>query len=293
MNTQELLPRFSGVRAAPGGKWSARCPAHEDATASLSIGTGDDGRTLLHCHAGCELSAILGRVGLTKRDLFSSNGDGRAPTAKREIVATYDYRDENGNLLFQVCRFDPKDFRQRRPKPDGGWDWKLGDTKRVLYRLPELLAADPAAIVYIPEGERDCDNLNKLGLIATTNAGGAQTGKGKGKWRAEYNVHFTGRRVVILPDFDKAGRAHAVQVAAALRGTAASVKVLDFPGLPEKGDVSDWLDNGHTTDELTRLAEASPEWTPPIQPIVTHADNNYPLTDTGLAERFALQHGDD
>lgn len=164
MNTQELLPRFQSVRKVAGG-WSARCPAHEDGTASLSIAIGDDGRTLLHCHAGCELNAILGKAGLTARDLFSANGNGRAPTGKCEIVATYDYRDERDGLLFQVCRFAPKDFRQRAPKPDGGWEWKLGNTRRVPYRLPELLAADPAMIVCVTEGEKDVDRLRAMGLI--------------------------------------------------------------------------------------------------------------------------------
>ena len=287
MNTQELLPRFQGVRQVTGG-FSALCPAHEDRDASLSISVGDDGRTLLHCHAGCALDEILGKVGLQKRDLFSSNGNGRVPNAKKEIVVAYDYRDESGNLLFQVCRFAPKDFRQRAPKPDGGWDWKLGSTRRVPYRLPELLAADPAAIVYIPEGEKDCDRLHVLGLIATTCPGGA------GKWRQEYNACLAGRRVVILPDADAPGRKHAEQVAASLRGVAASVKVLELPELAEKQDVSDWLDNGHSADELTELVKAAPEWTPPAtQPVVTHTAADFPLTDTGLAERFARQHGAD
>ncbi|MBU4399979.1 MAG: hypothetical protein KKE86_11670, partial [Planctomycetes bacterium] len=259
----------------------ARCPGHADDRASLSISAGDDGRTLLHCHAGCALDAILGKVGLTKRDLFSSNGDGRAPTAKRE-VAVYDYRDEQGDLLFQVVRFDPKDFRQRRPKEGGGWEWKLGDTKRVLFRLPELLAADPAATVFVVEGEKDCDRLAALGLVATTCCGGA------GKWRAEYNVHFAGRPVVVLPDADAPGRKHAQQVAAALHGTAASVKVVKLPGIADKGDVSDWLDAGRTTDELTKLVDATPEWAPTAEPVVIGAD--FPLTDTGLAERFAAKH---
>ncbi|MCG2683977.1 MAG: hypothetical protein L6306_10230 [Planctomycetales bacterium] len=256
MTTQEILPRFQGVRKTAAG-WEARCPSHEDATASLSIGTGDDGRTLLHCHGGCPLDSILAKVNLQKRDLFASpNGDGRAPTARRE-VAHYNYHDADGTLLFQVVRFDPKDFRQRRPKEGGGWEWKLGDTRRVLYRLPELLAADKATIIYIVEGEKDTGRLNALGLVATTCPGGA------GKWRrAEYNTYLRGRRVVILPDADGPGRKHAQQVATSLHGVAASVKVLELPELAEKQDVSDWLDAGHAAEELSELAAATAEWAP-------------------------------
>jgi 5S rRNA maturation endonuclease (ribonuclease M5) len=259
MTTQELLPRFSGVRAAGEGRWSARCPAHDDQRASLSISAGEGGKTLLHCHAGCPTADVLAIIGLTPRDLFAnangSNGNGHARPARRE-VAQYDYRDEQGNLLYQVVRFDPKDFRQRRPTPGGGWTWKLGDTRRVLFRLSELLAADPAATVFVVEGEKDVDRLHALGLAATCNVGGA------GKWRAEYNDCLRGRPVVILPDNDAPGRAHAAQVAAALHGVAASVKVLELPNLPDKGDVSDWIDHGGNAEELARLADAAAEWEP-------------------------------
>lgn len=279
-----LLDKLQNVRKTPSG-WSARCPAHDDTTASLSIATGDDGRTLLHCHAGCTVDAILGKVGLTARDLFSANGNGKAP--KKEIVATYDYRDETGNVVFQAVRFAPKDFRQRRPKEGGGWTWSVKDISKVPYRLPELLAVDPSKTVFIVEGEKDCDRLHKLGMVATTNVGGA------GKWRQEYNVHFAGRPVAIVPDNDAPGREHAKQVATALHGTAASVKVLELPNLPEKGDVSDWLQTGGTIQQLQELVNATPEWKPSPTPTITRDTEAFPLTDTGLAERFALQHGDD
>ena len=97
------------------------------------------------------------------------------------IVETYDYCDENGTLLFQVVRFEPKDFRQRRPDGRGGWIWNLHDARRVLYRLPELLKAVAAGeTIYIPEGEKDVDNLRALEVVATTNPGGIK------KWRDDY-----------------------------------------------------------------------------------------------------------
>jgi len=284
----QLLSKLEAVKKTPSG-WDARCPAHDDRRASLSVGIGDDGRILLHCHAGCPAEAIVNEIGLTMRDLMpSDNGN-----ARQRIVATYDYRDADGQLVFQAVRFHPKGFRQRQPDGNGGWVWNLQGVNRVPYRLPELLAADSTAPVFIPEGERDCDRLIGLGLAATCNAGGA------GKWTAAYSSHLRGRNVAILPDNDSPGRQHAQKVAQSLQGTAASVKILRLPGLPEKGDVSDWLDNGGTVDELRQLADAASEWEPAPQ-AVTAADSTeqsrvgrLPLTDIGNGERLARLRGSD
>ena len=101
-----------------------------------------------------------------------------AQSRKPRIVEAYSYNDENKLVLFQVVRLDPKDFRQRRPDGLGGWDWKLGGTRRVPYRLPELIKAVAAGqTIYIPEGEKDVESLRAIGLAATTNPGGAK------KWR--------------------------------------------------------------------------------------------------------------
>jgi putative DNA primase/helicase len=160
---------------------------------------------------------------------------------KPRIVATYDYRDEEGGLLYQVVRYEPgfdgepKTFRQRRPDGKGGWVNGLRDVRRVLYRLPELLAAPRDRLVFVVEGEKDADRLHAEGLLATTNAMGA------GKWRPEYAEALHARHVVILPDNDEPGRAHAQAVARSLADAAASLKVVELPGLPPKGDVSDWL----------------------------------------------------
>jgi hypothetical protein len=127
------------------------------------------------------------------------------------IVATYDYRDEGGTLRFQVVRLrDPKSFRQRRPDGRGGWIWNLEGVAPLLYRLPELLAADPTEWVFIVEGEKDVDTLWALGLVATTNPGGA------GKWRPEFNRWLVGRRVVLLPDNDAPGKNHMEMIATCL-----------------------------------------------------------------------------
>lgn len=253
------LPGWRPVR----GGYTTRCPAHDDDRASLSVSEGQGGRALIHCHAGCATEDVLQALGLTMADLMPPAEGSTAPriqphakgaarsAAGGRIVAEYNYQDQGRALLYQVVRFEPKAFRPRRPV-GSRWTWNLGDVRRVLYRLPELLAGAPQIVVFIVEGEKDADALTRLGLIATTNAGGA------GKWRPEYGDALAGRHVVILPDNDDPGRKHAGQVAAALAGVAASVKVLELRGLPAKGDVTDWLANGGTVEALLKLVDASP-----------------------------------
>jgi RecA/RadA recombinase len=193
--------------------------------------------------AGCPTDQVIEALGLTMAALFEESEPGQ----KSRIVAEYDYRDEKGVRLYQAVRFEPKDFRQRRPL-GAGWIWSLKDVRRVLYRLPELLAS--TGPVFIAEGEKDCDALAKLGLNATTNVGGA------GKWKPEYSAFLKGRDVVILPDNDAPGREHALQVSEALAGVARSVLTVALQGIPEKGDVSDWLAAGGTKDKLLVLADS-------------------------------------
>lgn len=166
-------------------------------------------------------------------------------------ATTYDYRAEDGTLLFQVQRFEPKKFVQRRP--DGnGWEYKVQGTRQVPYHLPELVAAPLSSPVYVVEGEKDADRLAALGLVATCNAGGA------GKWKSCHSEHLKDRTVILIPDNDDAGRDHVKKVAKSLKGIAAHVRIMELAGLPEKGDVSDWLDAGGTIEELTATPTVSP-----------------------------------
>jgi 5S rRNA maturation endonuclease (ribonuclease M5) len=179
--------------------------------------------------------------------------------AKFTIIATYDYVDESGALLFQVVRLAPKDFRQRRPNGKDGWTWSLGKTRRVLYRLPDVRdAVADDRLVVIVEGEKDADNLSKLGVTATCNVGGAN------KWRAEYTESLRDTDVVIIGDNDDAGRAHVAHVASSLHGIARRVRVLDLakarPESPAKGDISNWIEAGGTVEALIALIQALPEW---------------------------------
>ena len=200
------------------------------------------------------------------------------------VVATYDYFDEAGVLVFQVLRYEPKTFRQRRPE-GSGWSWSVKGVRVLPYRLPALLA-DPGALVFVVEGEKDADRLAALGLVATCNAGGA------GKWKKEHSEFLRARRLVVLPDNDEAGEKHAQQVERSLRGIAAEVRTLVLPGLPDKGDVSDWLDAGGTVEELLALASTDqPSGTMQAEDEATGRKRGQ--TDLLVAfvrERFALLH---
>jgi hypothetical protein len=195
------------------------------------------------------------------------------------IAAIYDYPDEVGALLFQVVRYEPKDFRQRRPdpsKPDG-WTWSVQGVRPVPYRLPEILERIDT-VIFIVEGEKDVDRLWDLNVPATTNAGGA------GKWRVDLNEFFRGADIVVVPDRDPQatnpktgeprfhpdgrpvlpGQDHAQDVAAKLNGIAKRVRVLElwnsWPDMPEKADISDWLDTGRTVDDLYALVDGLVDW---------------------------------
>ncbi len=283
-----VAARTGGTPKKTGGGYAVRCPAHEDKRASLSIGKGAKG-IVLKCHAGCAAKDICAALGVKLRDLFEEKAARqRGPTiakaapstrppppagarekkspappkaasaASREqfnILATYPYRDERGKLLYEVVRLDPKDFRQRRPDGKGGWSWKLGDVRRVIYRLPEVIKeAKGGGTVYVVEGEKDVAALVGVGLCATCNCGGA------GKWLAEYAKAFTGAaRVVIIADKDEPGRKHAVKVAAAVTDLVKDVRVIECPDVGGKTvkDAADFFAAGGGRADLKQLVEAA------------------------------------
>jgi putative DNA primase/helicase len=270
--TAEALARSLDARRNGRG-WVCRCPAHDDHNPSLSI-EARGGKAVFICRAGCDQKAVI--AALRKRGVWPEPEED--PKCKRKrlgpIVATYGYRDETGALRYQVLRYEPKDepktFRQRRPNgTDGGFIWNTNGVTPLPYRLPDLLA-DRGATVFIVEGEKDVDNLAEIGILATCNTGGAVR-EGEGKWQPEISRWFAGRNVVIVPDNDEPGRAHARDVAAKLAGIAASIRILELPGLQPKGDVSDWIDQGGDAAELERLADA----------VAVHVTN--PIGDPGKA----------
>lgn len=236
MNVAEIARHLRGHKS--GASWIARCPAHDDREPSLSLRDGS-GKLLVHCHAGCEQAAVV--AALKARGLW-----GGPKHSTRIIVATYDYGDENGELLYQVVRTDPKGFFQRRPDGFGGWINKKHQ-RQVLYHLREV---NEAPIVFVVEGEKDAETLRQQGFVATTNAGGA-----KAPWLPDYTNVLSGREVIIVPDNDEPGWRRARTIAQALLGMAARIRVLDLP--PETKDITDWFAAGHSECELIALLEGS------------------------------------
>jgi hypothetical protein len=248
MTYDEFVDKLEDVTTASGGV-KARCPAHDDKVASLSVSEGEDGKLLVFCHASCDVADVVEALGLTIRDIC-----GGEPPVRKE-VARYVYRDGGGNPVFTKIRFKPKDFVIE------------GNAQALLYRLPEILAAPPVKTVLWVEGEKAADRLHEEGLLATTLGGAAKSPDKAVKV-------LRGRRVVILPDNDQPGRDHAETVSRCLKAAGVqSVRVLNLAGIPHKGDVCDWLDSGRTVEELqvfirrllgggsaTSIAVAAPEW---------------------------------
>jgi hypothetical protein len=252
MTFDGFLLRFDQRKPIAGG-FQVRCPGHPDDTASLSVTEGRDGKILLHCHANCETASIVSAMGLTMTDLFPP----RDRDGLGEPIAVYDYRDEHGELVSQALRFPAKEdgkktFLQRRPSPGGGWIWKMEGARRLCYHLDKLQGKTAVMIV---EGEKDADRLWGLGLPATTNAAGA------GKWKNEHTQQLVAAgitRVVVIEDNDPPGAAHGMQVSRDCADAGLFVRRIQLPGLPEHGDVSDWLDAGHTKDDLLGVIKSAP-----------------------------------
>lgn len=234
---------------------------HGDADPSMTV---KDGRVRCWSQAcfGENGADVFGLVGVMES--LSGFGDQRRRVCEiggltegnqghRRLVATYDYLDESGEVRFQVVRFEPKAFAQRRPNGQNGWNWNLKDTQLVLYRLPEVLKAQNVLVV---EGEKDVDEAYRRGLpegwAATCNPMGA------GKWRKEYTEALRGKRVVILPDADQPGHRHAEQVARSLKGIALELMTVILPGGSK--DLSEWVALGNENDELKGLLQSAQAW---------------------------------
>jgi hypothetical protein len=256
---ETLLDRLSGARKVGNG-WSARCPAHDDRRASLSVTESDDGTVLVKCHAGCSATAIVSAVGLTLADLFppsaasmpNRNGKPKSgsrpfPTAKAAVAelerrngkrsAIWTYHDAQGERVGVVVRWDRPDGKDIRPvaRHADGWRISAMPEPRPLYGLPQLAQAQRVLVV---EGEKAADAARSIGFIATTSASGAEAAA-KTDWRP-----LAGKEVLIFPDNDAPGRKYADTVAGilAILTPAPAVKIIELPGLPESGDIADWID---------------------------------------------------
>lgn len=236
-----------------GANRSAVCPAHDDNDPSLSITRAHD-RVLINCQAGCDIDAILQEIGLTRADLFDEPAKPTEQPGRPTLVATYEYTDPNGKVLFCKGRFQPKDFRVWRPKPGGGKDWGIGGAPRVLYRLPKIIQAiSEGRPILLVEGEKDVHAAERAGAVATCNFDGAARADQRPKWRPEYGNTLRGAHVIIVADNDEAGHAHARAARADLTGKAASVRVVrGLVGTPH-ADLADHLAAGHGLDDLAPL----------------------------------------
>lgn len=270
-NTQEFLSRLDGVVKTSNG-WDARCPCrNDDNNPSLSVAERD-GVVLVHCHraGGCTVDQIATSVGLTIKDLMSpdssrewsaDDADRWKPkparplkieeTQKLKMVAKYNYVSEHGELLFQKVRYVKEDgkktFRQRRPDGNGGYSYKLEDTPKVLYNLPQIVKAKANnETIIVVEGEKDADTLTELGLCATTMPGGA------GKWLDIHTQALAGATVDVIADNDEPGRLHAAQVISELRKAGADVQGWICP---RKKDITDFLEDGGQMSELVPFDE--------------------------------------
>lgn len=260
MTLEEILSRLDGVKGG-NGQYSARCPAHDDHHASLSISIGKDGKILLNCFAGCEKANIVDALGLTMKDLFPNSTPEQA-FPSREIVATYRYINADGELIGEKLRRADKSFTWRYPVGNG---WDYHKPKNIVpYNLPQVLKPENE-IVFLVEGEKDVDSMCSIGLTATCSPDGA----GKGKWRKDFTKWFKGKHVFIIQDNDDVGKAYAQEEAASIKDVARSVKVLDlaeiWPGLPKGGDASDLIHHigaDQAKHAISELAVSAPEWTP-------------------------------
>lgn len=248
MTVDEVLRRLHGVTKRGDGQYMAKCPAHDDQKASLSVGMGADGRILLKCHAGCRNEDICAALGLKISDLFQ---EAQNAGYKPPIVATYNYTDESGKLLCQKQRRADKSFMWRRPDGCGGWKYDRKGIKPTLYNVAEAVKADS---VYLVEGEKDVDTLKRLGEVAVSPPDGAGS-----KWYDSYTEVLKGRQVAIIADNDVPGRDFAKEAANKIYPVAKDVRILDlkeiWPELLEHGDTTDVIEHFGDEDGLRMIRE--------------------------------------
>jgi hypothetical protein len=260
MRLDEFEHMFSRVRRSGSG-FTCQCPAHEDNRASLHVDF-KNGKILMKCFAGCETEDIVNVLGLTMKDLFDEDDVRPVPyrpewrpkvatAGTPREVAVYTYTDRDGNALYEVVRYEPKDFRQRH-----NGVWNLDGVQRVIYNLPAVEeATEREEVVFYVEGEKDVESLRKVGLVGTTHCGGSNG------WRPEYAAFLKDVKLAILPDNDAPGKKMADAIKAAVHGSV----IIELPGLPSKGDVSDWIAAGGTPDALLVMADEAFNLYRPIQ----------------------------
>lgn len=241
--------------------WRMPCPIHSGTNPNFSINPSTG---LSQCHSTCGrgwdmISLEQELTGLdfvrAKERVFELVGRPKVEWEEREFESVYDYTDESGKVVYQVIRKVGKKFSQRKPNGSGGWEWGIKGVPRVPFHLPKVRNSEFVAIV---EGEKDVLTLERIGMVATCNNGGA------GNFNPELAEYFSGKHVAIFADNDNPGREHALKVARLLISVVKSIKIVELPKLPEKGDVTDFVNSGGTIEQIRdsyKLAQAwNPEW---------------------------------
>lgn len=259
--------RLPNVR--PVVKQVVRCPWHDDRHESFSL---DLAKGVWKCHAGCGEGGLLDFEmrfagcdrGTAHAEIARVVGlETASPVFREAPEARYEYRDASGKVAFQKLRYPGKRFVIRSQDADGRWQNRIQPGPKPLYNLPEVITAN---VVIVCEGEKDADSVNVLNLsqhdekgfcrvAATTNFDGA------GKWDSRYSPYFAGKLVLIFPDNDPVGKRHAQIVAESVTAYAHAVRVIELPGLPEKGDVSDYLQEHSGADLWAEIGRAK-NWQP-------------------------------
>ena len=280
MELSNFLQRLEGV-SGRDGRYTARCPAHNDSTPSLSISLGKDNRILLKCFAGCAVDDIVHSMGLETKDLFYESQNALPAYAQRrakdDIAQEAEYLYANGSLKkLKFRRADGSKFCTWRHLDGNRWEkGRCGINPGLYQSRPDL-----PEIFFLVEGEKDVDNLKKAGMVAVSLPDGAQS-----RWEDSYNTVFNGKQVVILPDNDTPGKEYAQMCAQSLSGIAARVWIVDlkqtWTDMPTKADISDMMEHFGATDAIQKvmdLLQNTPEWSSvPAEslPLVCAADVEY------------------
>lgn len=256
---ESIANALGAAKKTPGG-YICRCPCHDDRAASLSLTVGPKGGIVLNCFAGCkwqDIKAEIIRLGLIDKPT-PDNGASNAPVRKDKYAGAkfYVYKDIVGNTLCRKVKLpDKKMWFERLDGSGVGAKWIPGLAGMVvpLYNLQAVLAAD---LVYLCEGEKDAETLIERGLIATTNHAGAKS------WASHLTDQLKGKSIIIIPDNDDAGKKRVQILAKNLQPVAKELRVFMPDGVPEHGDITDWVNKGGNVNEIFEKSTAIQSKTP-------------------------------
>jgi len=255
----DILDLLEKVKPLSNGEFEALCPAHPDKIPSLHIKQNNN-KILLHCKAGCANEGIVEKIGKTMADLHIDDSpfSNEEPHPTGEPIATYPYHNPDGSIRYTIKRFKnlPNGKKVFEAWLPNATEPGIGDTPRILYRAPEVIKAiEEGKTIYVVEGEKDADTLRSYGLVATTAPFGAGS-----KWLPQYTEMLKGANVVIIPDTDPPGLQKGTEIANALQGQVASLKLFE---LQDASDITEWLDKGAPLESLKEMIKETPEYTPP------------------------------